>query len=98
VSQDAQGDQRGQPLPVGRDLVQRQATVLLAHGADPFAVVLGQVGERHRPAGGARCVNDPPSQVAAVEGLAFAGGDGLQRAGHVGAAEDLARQGRPTAG
>ena len=96
VGEDGQCDLRRKPLAVGWNLGEFDVPVGLPNGIDPFGVMGGEVGGAHGAAIGARSGVDLCGQGAAVERLAFACGDLLERRCEGGVAEYLARSRCPS--
>jgi len=78
VRQDAQRDQCGDALPVGRDLVQGVAPVVLRHGLDPFGLEVGQVFGGDAAAVVLGKLFNGMGDFAAIEGLPLGGSNGPQ--------------------
>mmetsp|Transcript_23331 Transcript_23331/g.40562 ORF Transcript_23331/g.40562 Transcript_23331/m.40562 type:complete len:325 (-) Transcript_23331:2039-3013(-) len=98
VREDAHGDQRCDPLPIGRDFMQGQIVKGFCEGAAPIGAVCGHIGHAERgPMFGRKCA-DGFGQFAFVKGVAFGLGDQTQRFGQRSVYENLSRFGRPPAG
>ncbi len=78
VAQDAERNQRRDALAIGRNLVQAMTPDVEADRVDPFRLVGGEIGQRHRTAVAGRVRRDRLRDLAAIEGLALARGDGAQ--------------------
>ena len=78
VFKNAQRDQRGDALAVGRNFVQRVAAVIDADGFHPVERVRRHVGDGDVAAGLARPRGDFFGEIAFVKRLAFGFGDALQ--------------------
>jgi hypothetical protein len=98
MAQDAQRDQRGDALPVGRDLVQRVAAVVLRDGLDPLGLVRGEVAGHEVAAMRCRKTLDRLRDLAAVIGLAPRLCDGAQAPRRSLELEQLADLGRTAPG
>ena len=81
VLEDAERDQRGDPLAVRRDLVQAVAAIVHADGVDPVDRVAGEVGRAHRAAVRRRVGDQLRGGLALVEVAAPGRRDAPQRAG-----------------
>ena len=86
------------PWPLGGISCTRAPAKGCDQRAAPVGLVRGEVVLGQRAAAGAGVRRHPPRQLAAVEGLAVAVGDRLQRGGVRLAAEDLAGPRRAAAG
>lgn len=95
---DAQRDQRGDALPVGRDLVQLVAAVGAGNRLDPLGAVIAQIVQRHGAAAFLAERGDALGQLALVEVASARGGDASQRVRGVGEEEMLAHPRRAPLG
>jgi hypothetical protein len=95
---DAEGDQRGDALAVGRDLVQAMAPGVDADRVDPLGLERGEVARGHRAAVGRRVPGRGFGDLAAVEGGAARLGDRLQALRRGAELEALAHLRRPALG
>ena len=90
VGQNAQGDQSRNALPVGWDLVQGVAPVILGDGLDPLGLVIGQVfGGEAAPMGFGKALNGF-GNFATIKRLPFAGSNGSEATGRVFEAKQFA--------
>jgi hypothetical protein len=97
VLRDAERDQRGDALPVRRNLVDRMATEALADRLDPFRPVRAQVGLGQRAAAFARERREPRGERAFVERARPVVGERAQRLRMVRQAHALADERRAPA-
>ena len=97
ILEDAERHQRRDALAVGRNLVDRIAVVIVRQRRYPVAAMRIEIGERVGAPVRARMRDHRFGQLAAIERLAAAGRDFLQRSRHRGGGEDLAGLRRPAA-
>ncbi len=89
--EDAQRDQRGQPLPVGRKFVNAIALEIDAQRRDPVRANVRPDPPAHSaPPSALAAVGDPFRDPAAIESLALRIRDELERFGLIAAAENFA--------
>ncbi len=97
VLQDAQRDQCGNALPVRRNLVQFMAGIGLRDRRHPLGPVGSEIRRGDRPTRVLGEGFDGRGDLAAIEGLALAGGDQLEAARRIRELEQLAHLRRPAA-
>ena len=98
ILQDAERHAGSDALTRRRDLVQGRAAIAEADGIDPVGLVRGEVFLAESPAGFLGVLVHRLGEFAAIEGLAVALGDLLERPCLVGKFPQLARLGRAAAG